>query len=257
MEASGYSLLKPKSVEAQAPKIEEIKNYERSLGRHRSYPWLPIDGGVEGEEATGFNEGGPWDKYDALDRIINGRRARSVYWQPTRDWLISVAYMALLENNGANSAWSGYCMDAAAASFFAPRIEGSKNVLDIEFTERDRMVIATMRWSGLGRQWVDLSSIGDIKTRVENGEVVVVNHSPTPTQDWWGLVREVQGNNVIITRALKWDKKGLQTEVRHYSQLYGAYSLDPERAEPGFEGNYAVVDRQVGGLIVGTHQLAA
>ena len=231
--------------------------YERSLGWHRSYPWLPVDGAVEGEEATGFNEGGPWDKYDTLDRILNGRRARSIYWQPTRDWLISVAYLALLENNGANSAWSGYCMDAAAAAFFAPRIEGPISVLGVDFTERDRLVIATMRWGGLARDGVDTSNIEDIKTRVENGEAVVVNHSTIAGQDWWGLVREVQGNSVVITRILKWDKDGLQTEYRHYSQLHGAYSLQEDRPQPGFEGNFAVVDRRVGGLIVGTHQLLA
>ncbi|OGE27995.1 hypothetical protein A2867_03635 [Candidatus Daviesbacteria bacterium RIFCSPHIGHO2_01_FULL_40_11] len=251
----GSLLLRPERAAAEEPYQIVPMEYERSLGWHRSYPWLPVDGRVEGEEATGFNEGGPWDKYDALDRILNGRRARSVYWQPTRDWLISVAYLALLENNGANSAWSGYCMDAAAAAFFAPRIEGPISVLGIDFTERDRLVIATMRWGGLAREMVDTSDIEDIKTRVENSEAVVVNHSTVPGQDWWGLVREVQGNSVVITRILKWDKDGLQTEYRHYSQLRGAYSLQENRPQPGFEGNFAVVDRTVGGLIVGTHQL--
>ncbi len=228
--------------------------YELSRGLHRSYPWLPADGTVEGEAATGLNAGGPWDKYDALDRIINGDNARSAWWRPTRDWLIEAAFKALKKSNWADKGWTGYCMDAGAAAFFAPRIEGPIDIAGIHFTLRDRLVIATMRWSGLARDPIDPNNAADITNRVNSGQCVVVNNSIVSGQEWWGVVREGvhSDGTVVSTRYLRWgEEDGLKTESRQISELRGAKVLHEDRPEPGdFEGNFAVVDRPLGNLIL-------
>jgi len=59
---------------------------------------------------------------------------------------------------------------------------------------------------------------------------------------------------VTIARTLNWGETGLKIIYRDHTSLLGSYSLNEDRAEPGFEGNFVVVDRRVGGLIVGTHQ---
>lgn len=247
------------------PRIVPVE-YERSLGRHKSFPWLPLDGSIEGDEATGFNKGGPWDKYDALDRALNGYRARSVYWRPTRDWLIDVAWHALYDGGYQNylniRSWSGYCMDAGAASYFAPKIEGPITVIvgnqKFEFSESDRQVIGTMRWGGLARRSLDPGS-KEFADRVDNGEAVVVNHSGYSYMDWWGYGKKRKPNGKLdIVRSRVWTQAGLLVEIEKYpEELWGAYLLDDSQPQPGYEGNFAVVDRQVGGLILGTHQLIA
>lgn len=236
--------------------------YERSLGHHLSYPWLPADGSIEGEEATGFNEGGPWNEYDALDRVLNGYRARSAYWRPTRDWLVDVAWHALHDKGEEYyervKSWTGYCMDAAAASYFAPKIEGSISVTvnDQQFTfnQDDRQVVATKRWGGLARTPLSPGS-REFTERVINGEPVVVNHGG-PGADWWGLATAIESDgSVRVARSRTWQETGLVEIHRYPSELKGAYLLHEDRPEPYYEGNFVVVDRLVGGLIIGTHQL--
>ena len=230
--------------------------YEPSRGQESFY-WLPQDRVVAGDEATGLYKGGPWDKYDALDRFINGYMARSAYWRPTRDWLIDAAISAFLrdEAKGIDTNATGYCMDGAAASFFAPKISGSVEYEGINFTEEDRRVIATLRYGGLKREQVNFKDLDELEARIENGEAVVVNYSPYENQDWWGLATKVDRNGIVtIARTLNWGETGLKIIYRDHTSLLGSYSLNEDRAEPGFEGNFVVVDRRVGGLIVGTHQ---
>lgn len=250
---------------ARQPQISPIE-YEYSLGIHRSYPWLPLDASVEGGEATGLNEGGPWDKYDAVDQAINGSRARSIYWPKlggfasTREWLSFVAHNALHED-GENAyyvrrSWGGYCSAAGAASYFAPPVEGSIEIAGIEFAERERLVVATMRWAGLFREVLDLSDIEEVRRRIANREPVLVDNSDTPGQEWWGLARKISTDGTVtITRFIKWNEGGLQTKYKHISQLGGAYVAYPDKPQPRYEGSFAVVDRSIGGLILGTHQL--
>lgn len=272
---AGGSLFLPNLVEAEQYQIVPVE-YERSLGVDRSFPWL---GARKGIKAAGLEEGGPWDKYDELDQKINGYRARSVYWPKmggpasTREWLTNVLYQAIQDQvskdvkQGDNPdtaeviarGWIGYCLDGAAASYFAPHIEGSISVLGIEFTDWDRSVIATMRWGGLAREQLDpLNNPEEVARRIKNGEAVGVNRSDIPTQDWWGLARDIKDDGiVVITNTSDLGESGLQTLEKPVSQLRQAVVLHEDSSQPGYEGNFAVVDRQVGGLIVGTHQLVA
>lgn len=243
-----------KTIEAQIAPVE----YERSLGRDRSFPWL---GKRKGIVAAGLDEGGPWDKYDELDCIINGRRARSVYWpkmggpSSTREWLTQILDNAITSEAGI--AWTGYCLDAAAASYFAPRIKGPVKIKGIEFSVWDISVVDTMRFGGLARKTLDLGDTEQIRRRIQEGEAVLLDHSDTGTQNWWGLGREIQDDEtVVITRSSDLEEDGLQTVYKNIAELRGAKLLTTDqKPESGYEGNFAVVDRLVGGLIVGTHRL--
>lgn len=239
--------------------------YVPAKGQVMSLPWCPLDASLEGSVATGLNEGGPWDKYDALDREINENRARSIYWPQqggfasTRDWLTYVALGSLLKNNYATRKSDGQCMDAVAGSFFGPAISGPISILGIDFTEWERKVIAANRWAGLARDPLNINDRQDIINRVNSGECVVAEVEPS----WWAVIRDIQSNGTLVfTRYLRATKfgyeVGLQTEYRTFAQLRNAgvkVLYDNGIAEPDFEGSFVTVNRQIGGLILGTHQL--
>lgn len=249
------TLIDPRPVYAEGRQIVPVE-YQRGYGLTDSDPWLPSNPNLEGAEATGRNEAGPWDKYDALDRIINGERARSVYWKPTRLWLDDAAKADL--DKGEDAAASGFCLDAGSATYFGPPINGPITVEGIEFSEWDRLVIKTMRYSGFKRNLIPKE---EIAVRVANNEPVIVDYSENFRQEWWGLVREVQEDGtLVITRYLKYaDLKdghgGVITITRTYDDVVKAKVLVEEVQEPGFEGNMMIVDRSVGGVILGTHRL--
>lgn len=242
--------------------------FEMSRGRHRSYPWLPASTLPEGDWATGLHEGGPWDQYDAVDRYLNGDNARSIYWPKlggfpsTREWLTSVAANTL---DGTNAGWAGYCTAAESAAYFSPKIEGDLPVAGGTFDEWSRLAVSTMRHSGFLRDpyytTVDENSLWDLKNRVNNGEPVVVNFSPKPGEEWWGLATDVDGDTWTLTIFTKWGQNGLITKVMDTysnldgSKIRGGAVLHSESPHPGYEGNFAVVDRIVGGVILGTHAL--
>lgn len=243
-----------------------------------SLPWLPLSSSVYGNiESTGLNEGGAWDKFDELDRIINGRMARSAYWRPTRDWLTEVAVNAL--NAGASPRSSGYCLDAAFGSRFGSMIKGDIEVLGIPFSLRERYVIGALACAGLDRDEyneVNEQVMSDVSARfVDLGEAVFADHSPVAGDEWWGVVREIEPNGMVtITRYQDYGRTDLRTLRVHYSTLRGfkVVSNNPEtglpelnKAHPKYTGNFAIINkietpggqptRRVGGLVIGTHIL--
>lgn len=212
-------------------------------------PWGSADEIVRGLWDSAF------DKYDALDRFVNGRRARSSYWKSTKDWLKEVCKKALLETG--SPAWTGFCRDAAAGMWFAPVIRGDLPVAGITFSEEERQKIATFSYGGLLR-YPEYSSCGESAAEIEewirDGWCVAVNRSPVPYQDWWGVVTGIdKAGRWIVSRPTTGRESGLQKESKYPYQLWNAAVLQTtDTPHPGFEGNFVVINRDVGGLIIGT-----
>lgn len=221
--------------------------YEPARGE-QGLPWGSAVEIVNGVWDSAF------DKYDALDRFSNGRRARSSYWKSTKDWLKEVCREALKTGS---PAWTGFCRDAAAGMWFAPIINGARPIAGIAFSEAERQKIATFSYGGLLR-YPEYASCGDSAAEIEewirDGWCVAVNRSPLPDQDWWGVVTGIDGTGKwIISRPTTGRERDVQKEAKYPSQLWNAAVLPTtDMPHPGFEGNFAVINRHIGGLIINT-----
>lgn len=265
--ALGLSALRPRTASAGLTIVDA--DYQKGAGS-QSFPWAPGSPRAEGVLATGVYEGGPADKYDSLDEAINGARARYLYWRQTGYKYSStrgfIEAAATKDLNSTNWSSHGLCLDAAAASFFCPWIEGPITVAGVEFNESDRKVIATWRYAGMYR-YIDYRApitaavLDEMRQRVRNDECVAAEwQNNSALGDWWALVKEVQGENVIMVRHAKWSE--IETKepiivVRRFNQLGAVVALDPTQAHPNREGNFTTINRQIGGLAIGTHQIAA
>lgn len=242
----------PETEAAQAPHTIIEAQYEPAYG-NVGLPW-----GSAREIADGAWDGA-FDSYDALDQIINGIRARSSYWRSTKDW-VKGECMALLRRGG-NPSWTGFCQDAAVSSWFLPFIGGGINIAGINFNEMDRKRIGALSYSGLSRDPEFDSAPKDleaIKAEYDNGHCIAINRSPVVNQDWWGVVQNIEGDIFTISRPLSVGERGLQIERRRASTLYNvAVIKSTEVAHPKRDGNFSIINRDIGGLITGTRLLVA
>lgn len=244
--------------------------YQISAGRHRSWPWnqWSVESEVEREpqgpveiEATGLQEGGPWDKYDALDKLIYGGLARSAYWKPTRVWLTENRDRVLTNDN---KSWLGHCRPAVIGSWFGPQVEGDIDVEGVHFSEMERMQIGGMMYGGFWRDPVyteiTLGVVKELQARVARWECVVLNATPEQGRQWYEVMTGVEGENIVTTRFLRWKERfeanQLKKESRHFSQFKSAEVVHYEKPYPGEEGNFQVVNRVIGGLILGIYKIS-
>jgi len=230
--------------------------FERGAGR-QSFVWLPALVEREGAESADLSV---FYKVDNIDITLNGSYSKAAQVQKyTADIIAEANGIALSDPEGDDA--DGYCRDAAAASAYAPLIYGSTNVLGYEFSERERMKVAVMAHGGFAldpdyRFNITQEMMDDMYYRFIAGQAVIADHSDVAGQEWWGVVREIwEDGTIIITRHQRWYEEGQQTVSKHFSQLQGMAALNPDRAQPGFEGNFGLLDRRVAGLIIGTHRL--
>lgn len=245
-------------AEAQQYQIEDVE-YTPLHGR-QSFPWLPLDPRVEGLAATGRNPGGVLDKYDELDREINGARARSAWWQSTRDWFEGIYRDNV---NESNFRWAGFCAYAAAAAWFSPPIEGSIVVLGREFSERERLQLATLYFAGMKRDPLYTEITPDVVGVVRDdyfaqGVPVIVDRSDNPQQNWWVLKKGNSRTGFFITTEFLTHLDTIRLKEAHYNpvNLRQIAVLNPDVAQPGEEGAFVFVDKRVAGLVIGTEKLA-
>lgn len=248
-------------------------DYEPGNGS-QSFPWLPPDerGAIniasltwyERKFNTGLVEGGALDKMDLLDQMLHGDRARISYFKSTRAWLEETLRPMV---NSKNYWWFGFCLDAVAASKFSPRIVGPTTIIvpqadgtnfEITFDEWERKTIATLGYAGMLRepryknpspqQWDELLG------HYYQGEALVVQYHPT--EEWWGLVSSVQTDGMLsVTQHINYKEPDLQSRDIHLASIYAAAILNPDQPDPGREGPYAIVQRPLRGLILGTHRI--
>jgi hypothetical protein len=194
-----------------------------------------------------------FDKYDALDQEINGLRARSIYWKSTKDWLKPL-YKANFEKDGPSS---GSCQDSAASSWFGPVIGGPITILGIDFEEDERLKTEALSFGGLyrAREFPSvLPYLKDITEEHQSDSCVLVNR--TFGTDWWGVVTDIDRDLLTISRPTQGGEKGVQLEPRKASTLHNvAIIKTTDLTHPNRGGNRAVVDGDVGGLIIGTRWL--
>lgn len=244
-------------AEAGRYRIEPVE-YERTSGT--SFPWNPLDERIGGIIATGRNPGGAFDKYDALDRIINGPQARSSYWISTSQWDAQIAQEVVNEGNFFQA---GFCLPAATAGLLSPKIEGGIEILGIPFDEFERKQIATMYYGGMPREpfYTEVTSevVGYVRDVLyPQGLPVVANYYPSRDQDWWGAVSAISDSGeFLITRPITSPQNSREWNRAYYNP-YGLRQiaiLNSGTPQPDEKGLFEFIDKKVGGLIIGTHQL--
>lgn len=252
--ATGRVFFEPRPTSAQTPEYSIVPlEYEPAYGR-QSLPWGSAQEIVNGEWDSAF------DKYDATDIFINGWRARSAYWKPTKVWMEEQWGRILRESTHRPS--TGACQDAAVSSWFAPVIEGDIEIpqTGIKFTEIERRRIGALSFGGLYRYPEferTRDAVSDLQWYYNEGHCVVVNRSLAANQDWWGVVVGFEGNNFVVSiPAISPQERGEQIEVRTPQSLHNAAVIQStEYPHPERYGNFNIIDRNIGGLIIVTRQL--
>lgn len=267
---SAEAAVRPTIVEKPVSEVELAEGGE-------SFPFLPPDSRVGGLINTGLNEGGAADKYDAIDRAINGDMARCVYWPKmggpasTREWLKQTGEAGLVREDEYNregilvrkSNWRshGYCQDAIAASKYSPKIVGPIVIDGIEVSEWERQAIATWRYAGMARDPeftnIDNRVIEWVQNELAQGSGIAANYSAIEDEDWWALVVRVNDDGTfLLTKNTNYGGKFLNQGNYDPHGIRAVAKLNPERWQQNREGQFKIIDREIGGLILGTHRLA-
>ncbi len=241
----------PKITRANSAGVIIEAQYEPAKG-NQGLPW-----GSAAEIVDGVWDGA-FDKYDGVDQAWNGSKARSVYWKSTKVWMKEVCRGALRTGS---PGWTGFCEDAAVSSWFTPVIGGPITVSGITFSEPERQKIGTFYFAGLRRNPEFSSVTGNVAEIVSyqrRGDCISVNRTPVSGEDWFGVITGIQPNGDFdISRPTGAGERGAQLETRVPSTLKEARVFtDVNTPQPGREGNFSIIDRDMGGLIIGTRWVA-
>lgn len=258
--AVGGALLLRNVPEAKAAPQIIPKEYTPGRGK-QSFPWIPVSIAREEEVATSLEAGGAIEYYDGVDISLNGSNSLASRNGEYTRLVLRRHFDQGLRSRELNPDWSGHCYGASSASWECPIIEGSINIAGFEIPALQRMQLASWYYSAM--RYDEWSSINDeVIAEIEDehfakGEGIGCNHTPEYGQEWWGTLIEVRskGKEWILRDFRRWRRGDETLPPLDPHSLTSARIFHYDGPHPGKENDFYYLNRQVLGVIIGTHQL--